>query len=73
MIKLEIVDMYWYTASFKIWFSKIKDFGNLELFTRVICSLIDTKTKCLLNISQQGSHRYEKYLNIQDCLEKSLK
>ena len=23
--------------------------------------------------SQQGSHRLEKYLNIQDCLEKSLK
>ena len=24
-------------------------------------------------IHQQGSHRLEKYLNIQDCLEKSLK
>ena len=26
-----------------------------------------------LIILQQGSHRLEKYLNIQDCLEKSLK
>ena len=24
-------------------------------------------------IMSQGSHRLEKYLNIQDCLEKSLK
>ena len=24
-------------------------------------------------LSLQGSHRLEKYLNIQDCLEKSLK
>ena len=26
-----------------------------------------------VHISSQGSHRLEKYLNIQDCLEKSLK
>ena len=25
------------------------------------------------NVEEQGSHRLEKYLNIQDCLEKSLK
>ena len=25
------------------------------------------------NLIIQGSHRLEKYLNIQDCLEKSLK
>ena len=24
-------------------------------------------------LDQQGLHRHEKYLNIQDCLEKSLK
>ena len=24
-------------------------------------------------LGQQGSHRFEKYLNIKDCLEKSLK
>ena len=27
----------------------------------------------LKQIISQGSHRLEKYLNIQDCLEKSLK
>ena len=27
----------------------------------------------LLAYEAQGSHRLEKYLNIQDCLEKSLK
>ena len=26
-----------------------------------------------LFLYSQGSHRFEKYLNIQDCLEKSLK
>ena len=26
-----------------------------------------------LGVVWQGSHRFEKYLNIQDCLEKSLK
>ena len=29
--------------------------------------------KLKLQIFEQGSHRLEKYLNIQDCLEKSLK
>ena len=34
-----------------------------------------SKFDCTLNIlvHSQGSHRLEKYLNIQDCLEKSLK
>ena len=26
--KFEIVDIYRHTASFKIWFSKVQDFGN---------------------------------------------
>ena len=29
--KLEIVDIYRHTAIFKIWFSKVQDFGNFEL------------------------------------------
>ena len=32
-------------------------------------NLLETVTA----IHSQGSHRLEKYLNIQDCLEKSLK
>ena len=28
---------------------------------------------CILRVNEQGWHRLEKYLNIQDCLEKSLK
>ena len=32
-----------------------------------------SKTVLLWIICVQGSHRLEKYLNIQDCLEKSLK
>ena len=31
------------------------------------------KKNCSEAISFQGSHMLEKYLNIQDCLEKSLK
>ena len=27
----------------------------------------------IINKFEQGSHRFEKYLNMQDCLEKSLK
>ena len=30
-------------------------------------------TEIIINLVPQGSHRLEKYLNIQDCLEKSLK
>ena len=30
-LKLEIVDIYRHTANFKIWFSKVQDFGNFEL------------------------------------------
>ena len=32
----------------------------------------DLDPNCLQRLSQ-GSHRLEKYLNIQDCLEKSFK
>ena len=34
--KIEIVDIYRHTASFKFWFSKVQDFGNFELSPMII-------------------------------------
>ena len=33
----------------------------------------ENKIEISLKVTGQGSHRLEKYLNIQGCLEKSLK
>ena len=41
---------------------------TLSLFVPVYLQM----TTCGLLITFQGSHWFEKYLNIQDCLEKSL-
>ena len=43
--------------------------GSLLVAKVLVCSYPVRKGLWL----QQGSHRLEKYLNIQDCLEKSLK
>ena len=44
---------------------------------KIIVTIIRHQSMLVLGIGPkdhyQGSHRLEKYLNIQDCLEKSLK
>ena len=52
--------------------------SNLEFTIRSFTVHTHTMSSCaksltLSGLSGQGSHRLEKYLNIQDCLEKSLK
>ena len=69
-------------------FSKIKFFENSLRNTIRVSTSLDTEgptfcpsspdlgQSCLQRLSadnKQGSHRLEKYLNIQGCLEKSLK
>ena len=46
---------------------------NLKFRTDGLCSSRLTAKGVTLLCHLQGLHRLEKYLNIQDCLEKSLK
>ena len=50
----------------------------IQIRPHILQGLIWVQTVCKGDkqntpIGEQGSHRLEKYLNLQDCLEKSLK
>ena len=60
---------------FKIRRSKVTDYAALSSFLACgdFCCLLITFSNSLDPDQDQRLHRLEKYLNIQDCLEKSLK
>ena len=60
---------------FTLTYTKYGRRGRIRPKTRSLAQLISSAYVCLKDIfvQMQGSHRLEKYLNIQDCLEKSLK
>ena len=46
---------------------------NINVLQQTACLVVNPIMVGNLCIGNQGSHRLEKYLNIQACLEKSLK
>ena len=51
----------------------VAELPEIKLFGKWSTDDVQVSDISLTVSTEQGSHRLEKYLNIQDCLEKSLK
>ena len=59
--KFEIVDICWHTACFKIWFSKVQDFGNFEL-SPMNTFVVSTQKNCITKTVLWASKKHNKLM-----------